>query len=131
VKLELHERHTIERVEFDEYSWFFRFSDNAWLRTGCLWRLLRNGRISLTSNDHGQSFGLTQPIDAVLLVTASFAGKDVSSIGWDDETADLGLSLNDELFLQVIPDSSGYEAWELHIEGRHYIAQGGGSVVEA
>src|SRR5205085_1072226 len=28
---------------------------------------------------------------------------------WDDETADLGLRLNDELYLQVIPDSSGNE----------------------
>jgi hypothetical protein len=129
MRLPLSRRHEVVSVDFDDQSWFFRFSENEWLRAGCLWRLLRNGRISLTSNDHGQLFGLTQPIDAVLLAAASFAGKEVTAMGWDDETADFGISLDDDLILQLLPDSSGYEAWELHFEGKHYIAAGGGSVI--
>jgi hypothetical protein len=129
MKLNLTTPPVLRDVEFDGDSWFFRFSDEEWLRSGCLWRLLRNGHISFTSNDHGQLFGLSKPIDAVLLVTASLAGKEVTSLGWDDETADLSVSLGDELWLQLVADSSGYEAWELRIDGKRYIAQGGGTVI--
>ena len=125
MKLELHNRQVIQGVEFDDYSWFFRFSDAESLRAGCLWRLMRNGRLSLTSNDHGQKFGLTQPVDAVLLAAASLTGKEVVSIAWSDETGDLGIILGDDLVLQVLVDSSGYETWELSLEGKRYIAQGG------
>ena len=122
-------RYEVEQVEFDGYNWFFRLSNNEWLRAGCLWRVLRNGSISLTSNDHGQLFGLNQPIDAVLLATAALADKEMTSLAWDETTADLSLSLDGEVLLQLVPDSSGYEAWELHIDGTGYIALGGGPVV--
>jgi hypothetical protein len=109
-------RHEVERVEFDGYNWFFRFSDGESLRAGCLWRVLRNGHISLTSNDHGQLFGLNQPINAELLATAALAGKEITSVAWDDDAADLSMSLSD-LSLQLVTDSSGYESWDLFIEG--------------
>src|SRR5215204_427351 len=129
MRLPLTNGHDVERVEFDGHNWFFRFSDGEWLRAGCLWRVLRNGHISLTSNDHGQLFGLNKPIDAELLATAALAGKEITSVAWDDGTADLSLSLGDDLWLQLVTDSSGYESWELFIDGKRYIAQGGGAVV--
>ena len=125
MKLELQRSHVIQRVEFDGYSWFFHFSDEGWIRTGCLWRLLRNGRITLTSNDHGQLFGLTQPVDAEVLATAALTGKDIISIAYSDETADLGISVDGNFMLQILPDSIGHETWDLTLEGKRYLAQSG------
>ena len=38
-----------------EYDWVFVFDGPATLTAGCLWRLLEDGRIRLTSEDAGRS----------------------------------------------------------------------------
>ncbi len=46
-----------------------------------------------------------------------------------EATADLRIFLGSELSLEIIPDSSGYESWQLHAPtGRCYVAQGGGQL---
>jgi hypothetical protein len=42
---------------------------------------------------------------------------------------DLELHFSSGLMLQIIPDSSGYESWELSSSDRQFIAVGGGELV--
>jgi hypothetical protein len=128
VELTLAKAHTIQTVEFDDFNWFFRFSDDEWLRVTTLWRVTQAGGIRRTSTDHGQWFGLQAPVDAAREAEELLLGHLFQTISIKDGTADLSIELPNETMLQVITDSSGYEPWELHIEDRQLIAYGGGHV---
>ena len=55
----------LEQVVKDDFSWGFTFSGGLNLRVECLWRLLVSERVVITSEDHGQPFGLPAPVDCV------------------------------------------------------------------
>ena len=130
MELKLNGVHVLQTVEFDDYSWFFRFSDADWIRAGCLWRLLIDGAVRRTSNDHGQWFGLSAPVDLPDEVMKPIEGRAVSAIAWDDKTGDLMVTLGSDVCLQLLVDSGGYESWEMNFDGEHYLATGGGSVIQ-
>jgi hypothetical protein len=111
-----------------EYSWDFIFDGGAAIATECLWRLLESGRIRLTSEDNGQRFGMPNAIDAVLDVNRALAGANVLSVTLADTTLDLEIRFGTGHVLQVIPDSSGYEAWNARKPGWQCVAQGGGNL---
>jgi hypothetical protein len=46
--------HSAKRREFD---WIFDFGDCISLTVACLWRLIEDGRIAVTSRDDGHKFG--------------------------------------------------------------------------
>ena len=74
----------------------------ATLAVDCLWRVIADGKVALTSRDHGQQFGLA-------LRTLCWSLTVVN--GW-----------------RFSPDSSGYEPWNLHAPGVYLVALGGGGV---
>lgn len=111
-----------------EYDWVVAFDSGASLVVACLWRLVEGGRIRFTSADDGHQFGLPAPVDAAAEVNARLAGAAVEAVELRAGLLDLELRFDTGHWLQIIPDSSGYEAWHLGIGNRVFIAVGGGEL---
>lgn len=120
----------VEAVEqWEALPCVVRLSGGYHLCISSLWRLLSDGRLKLTSNDDGQQFGLPAPVQAIPELAAVIVGRRVASVRVTEGTADLTISLGDSV-LEVISDSSGYEAWQVDgPKGTVAVGQGGGNVV--
>src|SRR5262245_21461350 len=94
-----------------EYDWTIVLERDTQLVVACLCRLVESGRVRITSEDHGQQFGLPPPIDAAAEINRRIAGQLVIRAELREGTLDLELHLEHGCCLQVIADSSGYEAW--------------------
>jgi hypothetical protein len=116
-------------IDYDEgsYSWTFQFSDNISLVVESIWRLFCSERISFISLDHAQMFGHTEPVDLIAKLTQTLSGKMLVSIEFGQE-GDLLLRFTDELWLQVLVTSTGYESFSLSMNGHRYIGLGGGDI---
>ncbi|MFQ1625171.1 DUF6188 family protein [Lysobacter zhanggongensis] len=93
-----------------------------------LWRLLSSGKLVLTSRDDEQLFGRSTPVQAISELSSKLVGQTLNALEVTQGTADLTLHFRQEV-LQIVSDSSGYEAWQ--VEGPSSIVavgQGGGSV---
>ena len=117
-------------VSFHEPTlWSFSFGQKVTVGVECLWRIVTRGRVALTSEDHGHQFGLPAPVDAVARCTELFSTRHVSAVTLREDTADLAIEFTDDLRLEVIPTSAGYESWRLHDpSGTSYFVQGGGQI---
>ena len=111
-----------------EYTWTLAFDDSVSVTIGCLWRLIENGRIRLTSRDDGHKFGLPSPVDVVLELNRMLAGANCSSAVLHEGTLDLEIRFDTGHAIQLVTDSSGYEAWAVNEPGRQFIAVGGGNL---
>ena len=120
---------SITEVEKTDYTWFFRFDDGTVIGTEDCWRLIANGRIVITSEDHGHQFGLDSPVDATGVIKAETNGKTVNGIEVDNNTGDLTLFM-ESTFLTFLCLSAGYEAWHMTHCEIEFICMGGGKVVE-
>jgi hypothetical protein len=86
----------------------------------------------LGSEDHNQRFGLPAPVDARETALMLIGSKPITNAVVDDGTLDIRLHLANGTTLEVLPTSSGYEAWELTDPSSHWIiAQGGGNLVSS
>jgi hypothetical protein len=121
--------HRVESVEVLDNQWDFKFSRQVTLSVECLWRLLENDRVVLTACDHEQLFGLNTPIDAASELSQKICNAQIDSVALHAGTLDLALAFSSRHRLQIIPDSSGYEAWQLSWGGRQLIATGGGRLI--
>lgn len=63
------------RVERREADWAFDLLNKTGLAVGCHWRLVSPDGIVLTDEDHGQRFGLPEPVDAELRRTPCLPGR--------------------------------------------------------
>jgi hypothetical protein len=120
-----HRFHSLTRREYD---WVVAFAKDASLVIACLWRLVESGRIRVTSEDDGQQFGLPAPVDAAAEVNGRLAGAAVEAVELRQGLLDLELRFSTGHSLQIIPDSSGYEAWNVCNGNRQFIAVGGGEL---
>jgi hypothetical protein len=121
--------HRFARLVKNDFNWDFIFSGEVNIRAECLWRLLESGHIRVTSEDHGHQFGLPAAVDCVLEVNQRVSGADVVSVSLNEGTLDLSLVFTSGHVLELLPDSSGYEAWQLGGRGMLAIATGGGRLV--
>lgn len=121
-------KHRFQEIIRFECNWTFVFDGGVELRADCLWRLIENGRIRVTSQDDGHQFGRPTPVDAVLELNQRLAGAAVNSVALHEGTLDLEIQFGTGHAIQLIPDSSGYEAWEAHDQSRQFIAVGGGDL---
>src|SRR5262249_53859658 len=112
-----------------EYDWVIAFDKDANLIVACLWRLVESGRIRFTSEDDGQQFGLLAPIDAASEINGRLPGAAVEAVELRKGLLDLELRFSTGHSLQVIPDSSGDEAWQARSGDKEVISVGGGEVV--
>jgi hypothetical protein len=121
--------HRLKSVARRDYDWVFYFDGDACLVVHCLWRLIENDRICTTSNDDGHQFGLPAPVNAADRVNSRLAEIAVDSLELRDGLLDLQIHFGSEHTIQVVPDSAGYEAWDLCHKKQRFIAVGGGQLV--
>jgi hypothetical protein len=107
----------------------FEFGE-ASLAVDCLWRIRIDGRVTLTSRDHRQQFGLPAPVDAHAEAISRLNQQRVIEVELDERSADLTLEFEGGLWLEVLSDSSGYEPWNLTAPGVHLVALGGGGIAD-
>jgi Family of unknown function (DUF6188) len=113
-------------VEFSApYSWTFLIGEGR-LTTEGLWRASLSGRLLVTSEDHGQWYGLSKPVDSAERA-APLVGKQVVDVRVGLE-ADLTIRFEGEAELQLIATSIGYEAWQVAgPTGICFVASGSGT----
>ena len=121
-------QHHLKSVQRREHEWVFTFDGEASLVVSCLWRLIEKGRIRFTSEDDGQQFGLPAPVDAAAELNGRIANATVEAVVLREHTLDLELRFGTRHVVQVIPDSSGYEAWIAYDHDKQFIAVGGGEL---
>jgi hypothetical protein len=122
------DRITTAEFSTDAAAWELSFESRATLRFQCLWRLLDDGVLCLTSEDHGHQFGLPRPVDCVATLRA-LAAYPISSIHLREGTADLILGFGTQFTLEVVAVSGGYESWHLsHPVQGSFVGYGGGQV---
>ena len=117
-----------KNVDRREHDWVFTFEPEVALVTECLWRLVENNRIRITSADDGQLFGLSTPIDAAAELRSRLTEASVTGVDLKTGTLDLRITFSTGHVLELVPDSSGYEAWSASRPGRTCIATGGGEL---
>lgn len=120
--------HELLSVEKMDHTWFFRFTGEITVATESLWRLLEKGRIVVTSEDHGQQFGLPEPVDAAERVAGSTVHRTVEAAGISPSSGDLTIEFSGRAHLQLLQTSSGYESWRLSVQGSETICTGGGDI---
>lgn len=112
------------RVERRETDWVFLFGDGKNISAECRWRIVSSKGIALTDEDDAQRFGLPAPVDAEAGANALLSGAKVTSANVDRTTGDFALSFSNGRRLELINNSSGYEAWNTGT----IIALGGGGL---
>jgi hypothetical protein len=120
--------HSLVSATRREFDWVFEFDRGVAIVVSCLWRLLHDNRIGVTSQDDGHQFGLPAPVDATAILNQRLAGRVVERVEVQSQTLDLSLHFSGGLILQFVPDSSGYEAWILTTPIEQFIAAGGGEI---
>ena len=116
--------------ERDTWEWVFLFGNGVVLRIAAPWRIVADGRVALGHDDHGQQFGLAQPVDGPAVALELLRDRPVSRFMVAEITGDATIDSSGGRVLQIFNSSSGYEGWTLsEADGRQVVAQGGGSVV--
>jgi hypothetical protein len=93
-----------------------------------LWRLLSSDAVVPTSQDEGQLFGRSEPASSISELSSRLLGCTLHTAQATQGTADLTMHFGGQT-LQVISDSSGYEAWQVEGPGGTVaVGQGGGNV---
>jgi hypothetical protein len=109
--------------------WSFTVEPSLGIGVECPWRILNDGRIAISSEDHSQQYGLPSPLNAAAIATNLLASSQITHIEVREGAADLIIEFGGSLRLEVIPFSSGYESWNIFgPSGFHVIAQGGGQL---
>jgi hypothetical protein len=104
------------------HQWFFDLGDLSCIDVGCPWRILLEGKIRLSGEDHNQKYGLPTPIDAAVEANKLLNEMAVVAAQLQRATGDLFLDFEGQLRLEVVP-FSGYEAWQFWTpNGRHVLA---------
>lgn len=120
-------------IQKRDFDWRFTFGAVATLDTGGLWRLVGPDSIVVTSRDDTQVFGGRDPVDAAQTLHSVLAEATVQKVAINKHTSDLSVWFDNGLELQILQDSSGYEAWELQYQNggdnQRIVAQGGGRII--
>jgi hypothetical protein len=119
----------LKSVKRLDYDWDLRFDAGSSLMFQSVWRLVSDAAIEVTSEDDGQQFGVKTPIDAAAVLRAKIGDKPITDVRIDHTTSDLWLYFGEDLRLEVVSTSSGYEAWSLHAKGVWIIGRNGDNVV--
>ena len=111
-----------------DFDWRLDLHDDTIIAVQCLWRLLCTNRITLTSRDDGQQFGSPAKLLATDELNSKLAQASIDRVELRDGTLDLRLTFDNALVLEILPDSSGYEAWNITSPEGSWIAVGGGEL---
>ena len=117
---------TIDSTSYDEKSnsWLFIFSNKTSIAFYGIWRLFKNSKLYVTSNDHGQLFGQKKPFNAVEILYELKEYKITSCI-INKKSTDINIRFNKIFELEFISDSAGNENWIISVSGgKDYIGHG-------
>lgn len=114
--------------EKDGGNWYFAFEDRICFNTQSIWRLLKDREIVRVSCDNEQQFGLPKPINLAEEMNDCVKGKKLIEIKVKQDTADLLLTLTDNLQIEIFISSSGYESYNFMIDNKNYIGLGSGDI---
>jgi Family of unknown function (DUF6188) len=129
VTIDVLERQTCTGVS-ERYPENFTFGFGPiYLAVDCLWCILVQERIAVTSRDHGHRFGHGDAVDACARAALLLQDRLVVSVRLEERSGDLIVEFTDGRSLQIFNDSSGYEPWNLTAPGIRIVALGGGGVV--
>lgn len=101
------------RVERHDPDWFLRFAPDIWFVVSCPWRIVAGGGIAFANADHGQLFGLPQPVDGEVRSNKLLGSARVVDASISAETADVLIQLDSGLRIEVFNNSIGYEGWSV------------------
>lgn len=87
------------------------FSDGTKLRAA-YWRIIKNGRASVSSFDHNQKYGLPAPIDAIEHLTNELRERVILGARHEKSTGDLWFKFDNEIDVQIL-NFTGYEIWQI------------------
>ena len=117
----------IEKVKYDNGSqrWLIQFKCGSTLNLECLWRLLEDGVITSTSEDHGHTFGRENPFDGEAALN-EMNDYEILSVVAQAGTGDIIFKLGEYFTLQIVPTSAGYESWQFkERDGQSIVAVSG------
>jgi len=115
-------------VAKQDFTWFFTFQDSDRILTESAWRLVTKTGIGVTAEDHGQMFGLKEPVDAAACVIAATKEKKIIAFRLAERTSDLVLSFEDEVSIEFLNLSCSYESWRAYHDAEEVICMGGGEL---
>jgi hypothetical protein len=119
----------VTRVQAHPFTWQFHFQGDCFVNIECPWRVFEKGTYKFSGADHDQKFGLREPFDVVKETTRLIAGKKVTELSIAKEAADLVLHFEDEVRIELLQNSGGYEAWNVSgPDGILVVAMGGGKL---
>ena len=113
-------------VKREEHFWIFQFGEGGGITVYSPWRLIRGDRVFCSDSDHGHKFGLSEPFDAEAEVNTLLRDKPVLGARLDHILADIRITFADEIRLEILNFSGGFEGWGagLHPDGGHVRIQG-------
>jgi hypothetical protein len=111
-----------------DYSWSFIFSDGGSVVTESAWRLVTKEGIGVASEDHGHTFGLKGPVDASAHVLAATKEKKILEVRITERTSDLLVLFEQDVSLEFLNLSCGYESWRAGHGSEEVICMGGGQL---
>ena len=119
-----------QSVSFDKdtLSWYFVFGDRTAFNVSSFWRLLKEKQIALVSLDNGHQFGLPKPVDLIEELDNRLAGQSLLEIKIKADTADLLLTLTNNIQIEIYISSTGYESYNFTHNDKTYIGLGSGDV---
>jgi hypothetical protein len=101
----------VKNVVRREHSWNFYFSSGE-VSVEHLWRIIENGSPVLTDREDGLAYGEPKGIDAEALARDFLVGRRVLGALIDPETADMRISFEGNLRLDVLTIAPRTAAWE-------------------
>ncbi len=115
-------------AEKKDSTWFFRFDCGGTIYAESVWRLVTPETVVVTSADHGQLFGLPEPVDAEKLINSTLREIGVASYSCVGPHCDLIILFENQARLQFFNMSCGYESWRAQHKESEVICMGGGGV---
>ena len=120
----------IKELQKKDFTWLVLLDDGSTITTESLWRLITDNGIKISSDDHGQKFGLSAPLDAIKIMKETIGQKTIKEFKLDSRSGDLSILFDNADELQFLNDSSGYESWHIVHGNQEVICMGGGKLHE-
>jgi hypothetical protein len=106
--------------------WDFYFGETH-VNVEAPWRIVAQ-HVQLGSCDHGQKFGLPEPVDAGRRALEMLNSQVIASIAIAPVSSDLRISFEGGSVFEIFNHSSFYEGWNVSNSDDQVIALGGGEL---
>jgi hypothetical protein len=124
---------TLQNAEFisltKDAGWQFYFGEVSLRVESDQWRVFK-GKLQFCASDDGQKFGLPKPFDVVTRTQELLSGQNIQAFQVREDCNDLILSFGNDVKLEILQSSGGYESWMMsNSQGPKAVATGDGELV--